>query len=239
MYLGLFVHAQHEGTLGWVEIQADDVVELVHEVRVGGQLPVVDFVRFELECPPDSRYRGLGQPGMGGHHPRRPVRAGVRRSLLQRGRHHLLDLGVGDRAWPAWSIVIRQPGQPVGHEPGPPLAHHLRGHRELGRHILVRRALRARQHDLGPKRERLGTLGTSRPPLQRLPLLVRQHQLRGRSTRPRHRRRLPDLWYGLTTQDTSTRCAMFTGTPSSTSHVNVVHACVVDDHAAGEVPRYW
>src|SRR3954470_6757500 len=56
LYLALFVHAQHEGTLGWVEIQADDVVELVHEVRVGG-LPVVDFVRFELECPPDSRPR--------------------------------------------------------------------------------------------------------------------------------------------------------------------------------------
>ena len=42
--LGLFVHAQHHRPLGWVQVQADDVVDLGRELRVGGEL--------EGLCPP-------------------------------------------------------------------------------------------------------------------------------------------------------------------------------------------
>jgi hypothetical protein len=36
--LGLVVHAQHHRPLRWVQIQADDVVDLGRQLRVGGEL---------------------------------------------------------------------------------------------------------------------------------------------------------------------------------------------------------
>ena len=42
LHLGLLVHAQHHRRLGRVQVQADDVADLVDELRIGGQLEGVD-----------------------------------------------------------------------------------------------------------------------------------------------------------------------------------------------------
>jgi hypothetical protein len=44
--LGLLVHAQHDGALGRVEVEADDVSDLGHELRIARQLK-----RLGGDCP--------------------------------------------------------------------------------------------------------------------------------------------------------------------------------------------
>ena len=57
LHLAVLVDAQHDRGLGRVQVQADDVVDLLHEQRVGGQLERLSAVRLELKRPPDPADR--------------------------------------------------------------------------------------------------------------------------------------------------------------------------------------
>jgi len=60
LYLGLLVHAQHHRGLGRVEVEPDDVIDLLREQRIIGQLEVLAAMGLQLEGLPDSTDRGLG-----------------------------------------------------------------------------------------------------------------------------------------------------------------------------------
>ena len=53
LHAGLLVHAQHHRRLRRVVVEPDHIDDLVHELRVGGELEEVLHVRLELELPPD------------------------------------------------------------------------------------------------------------------------------------------------------------------------------------------
>ncbi len=82
--LALLIHAQHHRLLRRVVIQPDDIDDLVHEERVGGQLEGVLQVRLEAELLPDPPDGRLAQPGPGGHRGPRPVRILARSGLQVR-----------------------------------------------------------------------------------------------------------------------------------------------------------
>ena len=140
-------------------------------------------MRLEVELAPDPADRGLAQPAACCHRGPRPVR-GVGRHLLQRGGDDLFHLVQQDRQRPARPRLISQPVQPLRGEPAAPFAHRRRIDPQAGGGLLVRRPLRAGQHDLGPQRQRLAGLGPPRPPRQLIPLLAGQHQLSHRQARP-------------------------------------------------------
>jgi hypothetical protein len=71
--LGLLIDAEHDGALGRVEVEPDDVVDFLDEQGVLGELEAVLAVRLEPECPPDPRHRRLGPADLFGHRPRRPA----------------------------------------------------------------------------------------------------------------------------------------------------------------------
>ena len=106
---------------GGFRYRPDDVVELVDEQRVGGELEVIDQVRLEAEVLPDLPDRGLRQPGPLGHLRPGPVRR-VRRRRLQSRHDDVLDLVHADRAWPPGRGSSSQPIEAVLDEPAPPLA---------------------------------------------------------------------------------------------------------------------
>jgi len=58
--LALLVHAEHDRAFAWVQVEADHVIDLLHEHRVRGQLERIGPVRLELEGLPDPPDRGLG-----------------------------------------------------------------------------------------------------------------------------------------------------------------------------------
>jgi hypothetical protein len=120
--LRFLVDRQHDGALGRVQVQADDVVDLLDELRVLGELPALVAVGLQPERVPDPHHRIRCDPDLFGHRPRRPVRRVLRRAL-KRGDHDPFDLLVGDRSRPTRPWLIRQPLKPAGSESVAPLGH--------------------------------------------------------------------------------------------------------------------
>jgi hypothetical protein len=57
--LALFIDAQDQRPLGWVEVETDDVADLVHKERVGRQFEHLGPVWLQAKGPPDPTNRGL------------------------------------------------------------------------------------------------------------------------------------------------------------------------------------
>ena len=174
--LGLLVDAEHDGALGRVEVEADDVADLGDELRVLGELPRLLAVRLQPERLPDPVHRRLGQADLARHRARRPMRRVPRRGL-QRLDDHLLDLLVGDRPRLPRPRLIDQPIQAML---GETRERHLRDHRPLHPEPLgdlgVLQTLGRQQHDPRALRQRLRARAPPRPRLQLRALLARSAQ---------------------------------------------------------------
>jgi hypothetical protein len=68
--LALFVDAQHDGALRRVEIQADDILDLGDELRIGGELEGPNAVGLEAELPPDHGDGEVGHADLIAQQPR-------------------------------------------------------------------------------------------------------------------------------------------------------------------------
>ena len=174
--LGLLIHAHHDGGIGRVEIQPDDVSDLVDELRIGRELERFGLLRLEPERPPDATDRGLAHPRRGGHRARRPVRR-VWRALLKRLDDHTLDVIIADRPRLARTRLVVQPVQTAPREPPAPAPDSLRAAAQPRRDVLAGLAVTRRQHDPAAQRQRLRARRSPRPPLEHLPLLATEHNL--------------------------------------------------------------
>ena len=65
--LGFFVHAQHDGPARRRHVEADDVLHLVDEQRIGGQLEGFTPMWLQAKGSPDPADGGVRQPRLGGH----------------------------------------------------------------------------------------------------------------------------------------------------------------------------
>jgi hypothetical protein len=185
--LGFLVHAEHDRAFGRVQIQADDVADLLDELRVLGELPRVLAMRLKPERPPDPRDRGLIETDLGGHRTRRPVRRALWRRL-ERLDDYLLDLGVADLARLPRSRLVGQPVQAVLGKAIAPLAHRRVPDRQPLRDLGVLEPIGGQQHDPRAQRQRLRARRTPCPRLQ--PLTLSRIELDHGSHRVRHDRTL-------------------------------------------------
>ena len=147
--LRLLIDAEHHGVRGWCDIEADDVVKLLGEGRVVGELERAPAMRCEAMGLPNILHRRDGEPDRLGHRPRRPVGRLVRRRL-QRHRHDGGRPVVGHRR-PAGraGLVAEKAGHALLHEPRLP-APDRRLRRARRRHDGLRTdAVSAEQHDPG------------------------------------------------------------------------------------------
>ncbi len=151
LHLRLLVHAVDDGRLGRVQIQADDVVDLLHELRVGGELEPVLPVWFQLERSPDPSDRGLRQATAFGHLRPRPM-GRILRCRLQRRHDDLLDPLGRDRRRSPRARLVDQTVQTIRQEPGTPLADRHCGAAQPSRDRFVVDPVRTCQHDPGPQR---------------------------------------------------------------------------------------
>ncbi len=74
LYLALFVEGQHNRVRGWIDIQPDNIMEFVRELRVVRQLELPVTVRLQAVRLPDAAHRAGADPAGRSHHVRRPVR---------------------------------------------------------------------------------------------------------------------------------------------------------------------
>jgi transposase len=72
--LALFVHRQHNGVLGRIDIEPHDVAQLLYELQIIGELELPDLVRLKAMDAPDALDRAGADAASPGHHRRGPVR---------------------------------------------------------------------------------------------------------------------------------------------------------------------
>jgi hypothetical protein len=131
-----------------------------------GFSPNARQMRLTVACDrPGGRGQAPGAPG-----------GRVRGLGLPRPGDDPLDVLVGDLARGPGPLVVGQPVAAPRDEPRPPLAHRLCGDAELGGDVLVVQAVGAGQDDPGPLGPLLGALGSARPGLQGLSLVVGEDQ---------------------------------------------------------------
>ncbi len=91
--LALLIDAQHQRLVRRVQIEADDIGDLLLELRVVGDLERLDEMRLEAGLGPDAPHAGRADPHLGRHGSPAPVRR-VRGRLVGRlGQHLVLDRG--------------------------------------------------------------------------------------------------------------------------------------------------
>jgi hypothetical protein len=131
-----------------VEVQAGDIVDLLHEQRIAGQLEGIGYVRLKVESLPDPADGRPGQAGTFRHGCPRPV-GRVIRSFLQCIDDDFFDLLVSDRRLASRARLISQPVQALGNEPLTPLPNRCLMTLEQRCGLFVVVALRAGQDDIG------------------------------------------------------------------------------------------
>jgi hypothetical protein len=72
--MALLINREHQSVLGWVDVEPDDVSDLLHELRVVGELEGLHPVRLQAVLAPDAMDRGRRQAARLGHGAQCPVR---------------------------------------------------------------------------------------------------------------------------------------------------------------------
>ncbi len=174
--LALLVEGEHDRPLRRVHVQPHHVAELLHELRIGGELEGAHPVGLQPVRPPDPRHLAVVEPGRLRHQPRAPVRP-PRRLLLQRPAHDLrLDLRRDPRSGAAPPGPVLQSGQTLGLVPVQPALDGRQRDADLQAQGARRQAAGRAEDDPGalsaPLRGRAG-------PNPALELLLRAHNLSG------------------------------------------------------------
>lgn len=145
--LAFLIHAQHQGLLWRIQIQADHIGQLLQKPRVTRQLETLDSTRLQIVTAPDGADRGLAHALALRHESatpvRHPLRLGVEGCL-----YDSIDLlcSIGGLA-PAAGRDRPQTLQAVLREPGAPQDHRLPIGLQQSGDRTVRLATRGRQHD--------------------------------------------------------------------------------------------
>ena len=153
--LGFFIHAQHHGMVGRVQIQSDDVAHLLDEEGVVGEFEVALAVRLHAEQIKPALHGGFGDAGVFGHGAHAPLR-GVGRLGLKGGVDDLGDALVLVGTGPSGAQFVVQPFEAeFSVAPAPFADGHVAQPHALGDGG-VGLAAGAGQHDMGPLHDPVG-----------------------------------------------------------------------------------
>ena len=119
--LGFLVDTQHDGVVGRVEIEADDIAHLLDEEGVVGELEVALAVGLDGERLP-ALHGALGDAALLGHGAHAPMGGAIGRSGLERGVDDLGDPFIVMGSGSARAQFIVQPLDPLHAIALPPLA---------------------------------------------------------------------------------------------------------------------
>jgi len=99
-----------------IDVKADDVLELVSEFRIVGDLEAAHPMRLQSLPRPDPPHRGRADPHCRSHRRRRPMGRGMRRRLVGQ-RHHPIDRRRRQRRDPRRPrLVAGKPRDPLVHK---------------------------------------------------------------------------------------------------------------------------
>ena len=156
--LALLIDAKHDRMLGWIQVQADDVDQLLGKVRIVGELERLHAMRLEVGLLPHPLHHRRRRAQVLGQRPRAPMRGGGR--LLGNGRFHnpRREFLFGRRrTTAAWGILFNS-GQPPRGEAVAPQRDRLPQRAQFVGDLLVLLASGGGQHNLRRSTRRASTL---------------------------------------------------------------------------------
>jgi hypothetical protein len=109
--LRFFVDAQNQGFIRGIQIEADHIRQLFHEVFVRRQLECFDAMRLQSVSLPNASHRGMADAYRLGHHPRTPMGCAGRVSLEGSINNHFHGLLVGSARTPAMRGIFADSGR--------------------------------------------------------------------------------------------------------------------------------
>src|ERR1044071_7061758 len=110
--LTLLISAENHRFIGWIQIHADDIAQLLDECRVLAELEILGSVRLQTVRLPEASYRRRTDMVKARHRPRAPMRSVTRRGVqcVCQNRLHLLDLDLLATTRPGG--ILEQTGNP-------------------------------------------------------------------------------------------------------------------------------
>src|SRR5271156_1350288 len=114
--LALLVETEHDG-VGWrIDIETDDLLELLGEFGIVGELERAHPMRLEPVPLPDAPHRGRADPHRLGHRRRAPMDRLMRRRLVGQGHDPIDGRGRQGRDARGSGLVAGEPLDPLMHE---------------------------------------------------------------------------------------------------------------------------
>ncbi len=159
--LALFIDAQDQGLVRWMQIQPHHVPQFVHEIGIPAQLEGLGSMGLQAVGPPDAPHRGFAHALGPGQSAAAPVR-GLPRRGVQRGVHDGLHLSSSDAlATPGPRSVAQQ-----SHDAGlrvalTPQQNRRAGDAQLLGQTIIGNPLRRSQNDPGAKSNFLRCVATA------------------------------------------------------------------------------
>src|SRR6516165_3170117 len=167
--LALFVHTQHQRSLGRVQVKPDDVSQFAVELRVGTELESLDSMGLQTVLAPDPVHGHEADAHLFGQPPRAPMGRG--RGQATSRRNHRKFLGPGDPARSSAAPAAPKTAHSLLLITPPPQTYSAPGQPQLLRDRTQRTAFPAQQHDSRPHPQRLRYGLAPQPGLQHLPVL--------------------------------------------------------------------
>ncbi len=172
--LALLVDREHDGMARWFEIEADDVAQLLGELRVLRELERAQAMGLQLVIGPDALHRGQRDADLPGHHPSRPM--GRRTGWLRHGQldHPANDILAERRPAGRAGPVAQQPIDPLLGKTLLPTPDSGAADTDLTRDGLHIEPPCRREHDARTPDMLLRGVAIADDPLQPLTVIVRQ-----------------------------------------------------------------
>jgi hypothetical protein len=120
--LAFFIDTQHQGVVGWVQVEADNVPYFLHEEGIGGELKTAAAMGLQRESLKQAMHGGAGNAAGLGRLPDAPMR-NSRRLAAKCALEQSSNLLVLDAARPPRTQLVIESSQAVLDKTLPPLAH--------------------------------------------------------------------------------------------------------------------
>jgi len=177
--LAFFVDAKHHRVGGRIDIEADDLLELLGEFGIVGELERPHPMRLQPVSLPDASHRGGADPHRFGHRRRGPMGRLMRRSLIGQGHDTIDGRSLQRRDARGPGLVAGEPRDPLPHEALLPAPHHGLALANGTHHCSGALAVASQNHDPRPPYVLLWTIAIPDDRLQAHP--IRRRDLDGYS----------------------------------------------------------
>jgi len=193
--LCLLIHRQDHRFVGWIKVQADDILDLLGELGIVADLEALQTMRFQIRGLPHSLDLTLAHASVLGHQAQTPV-GRLARNLFNRHRQNLLGLLCRQRPRSPRAGAVLESGDTGACVPAAPAIDRSSRQLRLPGDLLSALAFGEHQDDLRPVDELSRRVSSAQKSFQMQTIGFRDFDLLAGSSHALILSGSPDFWKG-------------------------------------------